>query len=396
MLSGKNILIGICGGIAAYKTQSLIRLLVKENANVKVVMTHEACNFVTPLTVSVLSQNPVIIDPYDKNNGQWNSHIDIALWADAFVVAPLTANTLAKMASGITDNMLLAIYLSCRTQLFIAPTMDVDMFEHSVTQDNIKKLKQNGAIVIEPTEGSLASGLIGKGRMEEPENILKVLQDFFSKKQTLKGKKVLISSGPTVEDIDPVRYISNYSSGKMGKALALEAANRGATVCFVSGPVNEYPEHSNIKVIKVKSSEQMYNSCIENYDDVDIAIMAAAVADYTVAKPEKQKIKKTNDDNLTLELKKTKDILKELGARKKKQLLVGFALETNNEKVNALAKLNSKNLDFIVLNSLNDKGAGFRTDTNKISIFKKNGEVLQGELKSKEMVAKDIFDAIGK
>jgi len=396
MLRGKKILIGITGGIAAYKIPFLIRLLIKEGASVKVIMTAEACNFVTPLTLSALSQNPVSIEPFNAADGTWHSHIELGSWADAFLLAPLTANTMAKMANGITDNLLLATYLAARCPIFYAPSMDVDMYHHKTTQKNIATLLEHGNILIAPHAGELASGLTGMGRLEEPQNIIEILNNYFNKQQTLTGKHVLISSGPTVESIDPVRYISNHSSGRMGKALALEAASRGASVTLVSGPVSDYPNHPLIQIVKVISAAEMHASCIEMFQNADIAIMAAAVADYTPENPEQVKIKK-REDGFSLNLVKTKDILAGLGKLKKSgQILVGFALETNNEIENAISKLHTKNLDFIVLNSLNDAGSGFGGDTNKISIISKNEVISEFELKTKANVAVDIFDFIQK
>jgi phosphopantothenoylcysteine decarboxylase/phosphopantothenate--cysteine ligase len=394
MLNGKKILIGITGGIAAYKIPFLVRLLIKEGAAVKIVMTREACNFVTPLTLSALSQNPVSIEPFNSNNGTWHSHIELGSWADAFVIAPLTANTMAKMATGITDGLLLSTYLACRCPVFFAPSMDVDMYHHTTTQQNIKALQSHGNRLIAPKEGDLASGLTGMGRLEEPENIVDILREYFSGKQSLAGKKILISSGPTIEAIDPVRYISNHSSGRMGNALALEAAERGASVTLVSGPVNDYPEHPLIETVKVSTAKEMYLSCTQLFSSMDIAIMAAAVTDYTPEHAEKEKIKK-NEVLLSLSLVKTKDILGALGkAKNKKQLLIGFALETNNEIENAFSKLDTKNLDFIVLNSLKDEGSGFGHETNKISIIGSDRGIKHFDLKSKTEVATDIFDFI--
>jgi len=396
MLKGKKILIGITAGIAAYKIPFLIRLLIKEGAAVKVVMTVEACDFVTPLTLSALSQNPVSIEPFSPADGTWHSHIELGSWADAFVIAPLTANTMAKMATGITDNLLLATYLAARCPVFYAPSMDVDMYHHKTTQQNISTLQSHGNILIAPHAGELASGLTGMGRLDEPQNIVEILQSYFAKQQTLSGKRVLISSGPTVERIDPVRFISNHSSGRMGNALALEAAARGAEVTIVSGPVAEYPQHPSIQIIKVNTAAEMYASCTEMFANADITIMAAAVADYTPQNPEKEKIKK-KDKTLSLNLLKTKDILADLGKQKKKgQLLVGFALETNNEIENAIHKLHTKNLDFIVLNSLKDTGSGFGVDTNKISIIGKDQVINEFKLKTKSEAAVDIFDSIQK
>lgn len=394
MLQGKKILVGITGGIAAYKIPFLIRLLIKEGASVKVVMTAEACNFVTPLTLSALSQNPVAIEPFSPADGTWHSHIELGSWADAFVIAPLTANTMAKMANGITDCLLLATYLAARCPVFYAPSMDVDMYHHRTTQQNIETLKAHGNILIAPHAGELASGLTGMGRLEEPQKIVEILVAFFAKQQSLSGKNVLISSGPTVEPIDPVRYISNHSSGQMGNALALEAASRGAKVTLVSGPVSEYPQHPSIQIVRVTTAAEMYKACIDYFSSAHIAIMAAAVADYTPEQPEKEKIKKTGD-GFQLTLVKTRDILAELGSRKtKEQFLVGFALETNNEVENAMQKLHTKSLDFIVLNSLKDEGSGFGVATNKISIIGKDKAITEFGLKSKPEVAADILDAV--
>lgn len=396
MLKGKKILIGITAGIAAYKIPFLIRLLIKEEAEVKVVMTSEACEFVTPLTLSVLSQNPVSIEPFSPADGTWHSHIELGSWADAFVIAPLTANTMAKMATGITDNLLLATYLAARCPVFYAPSMDVDMYHHQTTQHNISTLQSHGNILIAPHAGELASGLTGMGRLEEPQKIVEILHDFFAKQQTLSGKHILISSGPTIEPIDPVRFISNHSSGRMGNALALEAAARGALVTFVSGPVNNYPEHPSIQIIKVISASEMHSRCNELFPKSDICIMAAAVADYTPENPAPEKIKK-NDESFSVNLVKTRDILADLGKQKQKnQLLVGFALETNNEIDNAITKLHTKNLDFIVLNSLKDEGSGFGFDTNKVSIISKEHKISKFELKTKSEVAADLFDFIQK
>jgi len=394
MLKGKKILIGITGGIAAYKIPFLVRLLIKEGAVVKVIMTAEACNFVTPLTLSALSQNPVSIEPFNQSDGTWHSHIELGSWADVFLIAPLTANTMAKMATGITDSLLLATYLAARCPVFFAPSMDVDMYHHKTTQHNISTLQSHGNLLISPQAGELASGLTGMGRLEEPQQIVEILQNYFAKKQTLSGKHVLISSGPTIEPIDPVRYISNHSTGRMGYALALEAALRGARVTFVSGPVNNYPDHQSIELIKVNTAAEMHSAMKSVFDSADITIMAAAIADYTPQYPVKDKLKK-KEDTITLNLIKTIDILSDLGKRKnQKQVLVGFALETNNELPNASLKLESKNLDFIVLNSLKDEGSGFGFDTNKISIIDKKMNVSTFDLKPKQEVAVDIFNHI--
>jgi phosphopantothenoylcysteine decarboxylase/phosphopantothenate--cysteine ligase len=392
MLSGKKILIGITGSIAAYKIPFLIRLLIKEEAEVKIVMTQSACDFVTPLTLSALSQNPVSIQPFSESDGKWHSHIELGSWADVFLLAPLSANTMAKMTTGITDNLLMATYLAARCPVFFAPAMDVDMYNHPTTQANISKLQSFGNNLIAPREGELASGLSGYGRMEEPENIVAILRDFFLRNLDLSDKKVMITSGPTLEAIDPVRFISNHSSGRMGNALALEAAKRGAKVILISGPVNELPTHEAIEIVQVTTARQMYEACINRFPESDLCIMAAAVADYIPEYPSENKIKK-GESALTLNLVKSVDILAELGSKKRRgQVLAGFALETDNEINNAQAKLHKKNLDFIVLNSLKDTGAGFATSTNLVTILDKNGKVLPFELKSKALVAEDILD----
>lgn len=394
MLKGKKILIGITGSIAAYKIPLLIRLLKKEGAEVKIVMTPCAKDFVTPLTLSTLSQQPVLIEPYDKTDGSWNSHVDWGRWADVFIMAPVSANTLAKMASGIADNLLTTTYLAAKCTVFFAPAMDLDMFHHPTTQKNIDTLLSYGNHLIAPQEGELASGLCGAGRMEEPEEILRIVTDFFLKRNLLSGKKVLISAGPTYELIDPVRFIGNFSSGKMGYALAEDAAARGAQVALVSGPVGLKPLHPGISLISVTSAEQMAEACFSEFKSSDITIMAAAVADYTVTDPAPVKIKKSGD-KLTIELSKTTDILATLGKQKRAgQFLAGFALETDNEKSNALSKLKNKNLDMIVLNSLNDQGAGFGHDTNKVTIITSDGAEAEVPLKSKKDVATVILDVI--
>lgn len=394
MLKGKKILIGITGSIAAYKIPLLIRLLKKEGAEVKIVMTPCAKDFVTPLTLSTLSQQPVLIEPYDKTDGSWNSHVDWGRWADVFIMAPVSANTLAKMASGIADNLLTTTYLAAKCPVFFAPAMDLDMFHHPTTQKNIDTLLSYGNHLIAPQEGELASGLCGAGRMEEPEEILRIVRDFFLKCNNLSGRKVLISAGPTYELIDPVRFIGNFSSGKMGYALAEEASARGAQVVLVSGPVGMKPLHPGIRLISVTTAAQMADACFNEFKSSDITIMAAAVADYTVADPEPVKIKKTGE-KLTIELSKTTDILATLGKQKQAgQFLAGFALETDNEKSNALSKLKNKNLDMIVLNSLNDQGAGFGYDTNQVTIIMADGAETEVPLKSKKDVAAVILDVI--
>lgn len=394
MLQGKKILIGISGSIAAYKVPLLVRLLIKEGAEVKVVMSPVACDFVTPLTLSTLSLQPVLIEPYNKIDGSWNSHVDWGRWADLFVMAPVSANTLAKMAAGIADNLLTTTYLAAKCPVLFAPAMDLDMFHHPTTQKNIETLISYGNHLIQPQVGELASGLYGEGRMEEPETIFEVIRDYFLKINDLSGKRILISAGPTHEAIDPVRFIGNYSSGKMGFELAREAANRGARVILVAGPVDINLSHKNVDVIQVKSAKEMADACLEVFPECDLTIMAAAVADYTIDTPAPQKIKKAGD-KLSLELIKTTDILAEMGKMKKPgQFLTGFALETENETSNAFQKLKQKNLDLIVLNSLKDKGAGFGTDTNKVTLIFKDEITLSLPLASKTEVAKRIFDAI--
>jgi phosphopantothenoylcysteine decarboxylase/phosphopantothenate--cysteine ligase len=397
MLKGKNILVGVTGGIAAYKTATIIRLLVKEGADVKVVMSEHARDFITPLTLSTLSKNPVLTEFYNPENGDWNSHVDLGLWADLYLIAPATANSIAKMASGIADNLLLTAYLSARCPVMIAPSMDADMLKHPSTTINIETLKAFGNIILEPASGELASGLTGKGRMAEPEVIVKEIEKLLSKKKInkpLKGKKILINAGPTREPLDPVRFISNYSSGKMGIALADAAASYGADVYLVLGPVSILPESSSVRVTRVITAESMADECIKMFRDCDIAILSAAVADFTAVKIEKEKIKKSAD-SLTLKLKPTTDIAAALGKLKTgSQLLAGFALETNNEIKNATAKLKRKNLDLIVLNSLKEPGAGFEHSTNRITIIDKYNNIDKFELKSKEEAARDILDKI--
>lgn len=397
MLKGKHILLGVTGGIAAYKSASIIRLLVKDDADVKVIMTDNAKEFITPLTLSTLSKNPVLSEFFDYDNGDWNSHVDLGLWADLFLIAPATANTIAKMANGIADNLLLTTYFSTRCPVFVAPSMDMDMLKHPATVINMETLRAYGNHVLEPATGELASGLTGKGRMAEPEEIEKEIISFFSKKKSnkpLKGKNLLINAGPTREPIDPVRFISNYSSGRMGIALADEAAGYGASVNLVLGPVNIAPSHSGVKVISVKTAESMAYECISRFPECDIAILSAAVADFTPLTISSRKIKK-DAGTLTLELKPTTDIAEALGKLKNpSQVLAGFALETDNNVENAREKLRRKNLDLIVLNSLNEKGAGFDLPTNRITIIDKNNNIDNFELKSKNEVARDILDKI--
>ena len=395
-MQGKHILIGVTGGIAAYKTAYLIRDLVKRGAEVKVIMTEKAKAFITPLTLATLSRNPILVDFFDPTNGAWNSHVSLGLWADAYIIAPATANTIAKMAHGVADNLLTTTYLSARCPIFVAPAMDLDMYAHPTTQENIEYLKNKGVNIIDAASGFLASGLEGKGRMAEPEEISERVSAFFNSKQELSGKKVLITAGPTHEKIDPVRFIGNHSSGKMGYALAEECASRGADVYLVSGPVQIKAKHPNIKTISVESAQEMYEASNKEFDTSDICILCAAVADFRPETQADEKIKREKDD-LVIRLKPTQDIAASLGAKKKdNQILVGFALETNNEAENAQGKLIRKNLDFIVLNSLKDANACFGYDTNKITIIEKNCNSEAFCLKSKTEVAKDIIDKICK
>ena len=390
----KNIIIGVSGGIAAYKIPLLVRMLKKAGANVQVLMTPAAHDFVTPVTLSTLSGRPVLTDFIKDDTGSWNNHVSLALWADLMVFAPVTANTLAKMAHGQADNFLLAVYMSGKCPVMIAPAMDLDMYAHPSTKANLEKLQSYGYDIIPATEGELASGLTGYGRMEEPENIFARINDFFKKKTDLTGKKVLVTAGPTYESIDPVRFIGNHSSGKMGIAIAEEATARGAEVVLVLGPTHLQATHPNIQTIKVQNAAQMYEAVHKEFDTADITVMAAAVADFTPEQTAAQKIKKTGDA-MTLSLKATKDILASLGQKKNdNQILIGFAMETENEKANALKKLQKKNLDFIVLNSLREKNAGFKHDTNKVSILTKTGKVIDYPLKTKKAVAGDIFDLV--
>ncbi|MCC8118946.1 MAG: bifunctional phosphopantothenoylcysteine decarboxylase/phosphopantothenate--cysteine ligase CoaBC [Bacteroidales bacterium] len=394
-MTGKHIILGVSGGIAAYKIATLVRLLIKAGTEVQVVMTPNAKEFITPLTLSTLSRKPVISEFFTRNTGEWHSHVDLGLWADVMVVAPATASTIGKMAHGIADNMLITTYLSAKCPVFVAPAMDLDMMAHPSTTANIALLRSYGCHIIEPATGELASHLVGKGRMEEPENIVKALQDFFATRADLAGKKVLITAGPTHEKIDPVRFIGNYSSGKMGYALAQEAADRGAQVTLVSGPVALSIKHPNVNVVNVESATEMLNACTEHFADSDIAIMCAAVADYAPEECAESKIKREKSKAPTLKLKKNPDIAATLGKNKKRgQILAGFALETDNEIVNATDKIRRKNLDFIVLNSLRDPGAGFRTDTNKITILDAIGKVYPYPLKPKSGVANDIINYI--
>jgi phosphopantothenoylcysteine decarboxylase/phosphopantothenate--cysteine ligase len=395
VLSGKKILLGITAGIAAYKTASLVRLFIKLGADVKVIMTPASKDFITPLTLSTLSRNPVHSTFYDKEeeNEVWNNHVDLGLWADYFLIAPATANTLSKMANGTCDNLLLATYLSAKCPVYFAPAMDLDMYIHPSTKESLDKLKSFGNILIPAASGELASGLVGEGRMAEPQDILSFIENDVLLKLPLRGKKVLVTAGPTYEAIDPVRFIGNYSSGKMGFEIANAAANLGAEVILISGPTHQQIKHSFVKRIDVVSADDMYDQAHKYFNEVDIALLSAAVADYKPKNVAHQKIKK-KDSSLAMELAPTKDILASLGFIKKHQFLVGFALETNNEIENAKNKLQRKNLDLIVLNSLQDKGAGFATNTNKITIIDKDLNEKPFELKSKAAVAKDIINEI--
>jgi phosphopantothenoylcysteine decarboxylase/phosphopantothenate--cysteine ligase len=394
MLKGKKIILGITGSIAAYKAAYLLRFLIKEGAEVQVLMTAAAKEFITPVTMSALSGRPVLGEFFESGDGTWHSHVDLGLWADVMLVAPASANSMGKMASGICDNLLLTTYLSAKCPVFVAPAMDLDMFQHPANQKSMTVLKEYGATIIEPGTGELASGLCGKGRMEEPEVIVEKLKDFFSaeKKKPLSGKKVLVTAGPTYEKIDPVRFIGNYSSGKMGFAIAEELARRGAEVVLVAGPTQLKLKADNVQRIDVEGAAEMKQVCDDHFKSMDWAIMSAAVADYTPATVADAKMKRTGGQ-LTLELEATEDIAALLGKQKAEhQKLVGFALETNDAKANALAKLQKKNLDFIVLNSLEDEGAGFMVDTNKISIINKDNKMTEFPLKSKREVACDIVD----
>jgi phosphopantothenoylcysteine decarboxylase/phosphopantothenate--cysteine ligase len=396
MLKGKKIVIGITGSIAAYKIPFLVRLLIKEEAMVRIIMTPSAADFVTPLTLSTLSRSSVIIDPFKELTGEWNNHVELGRWADAMVFAPVTANTLGKMANGIADNFLVTAYLSAKCPIFIAPAMDLDMYEHPSTQKNIHILRSYGNIIIEPQVGELASGLSGPGRMEEPENILSTLTSFFKRKRDLSGKTILVTAGPTYEAIDPVRYIGNHSSGLMGFTIAEEAFDRGANVKLISGPSHLLPSTKEIHHEQVVSASEMFKACMTHFPSADIVIMAAAVADYTPADVSREKLKK-KEKMVSLEFKKTRDILEELGKLKKKnQLLVGFALESGEGIQNARNKLKKKNLDLVVLNSLDVKGAGFGVQTNKVTILSKKGMLMKGKLKDKREVASDILDVITK
>ena len=395
VLSGKKIVLGVSGGIAAYKTAILVRLFIKAGAEVQVIMTPASKDFVTPLTLSTLSKNPVYSTFYNEEdeNTEWNNHVEIGLWADLMVIAPATANTLSKMANGNCDNLLIATYLSAKCPVYFAPAMDLDMYKHNSTLNSFEKLKSFGNIIIPAESGELASGLSGEGRMAEPENIVSFIEKDIQSKLPLSGKKILITAGPTYEAIDPVRFIGNHSSGKMGFDIANEAAKLGAEVILVSGPTHQITNFSSIKVVKVISAEEMYIACHEYFTNVDVAICAAAVADYRPKVVADQKIKKSEAE-LSIQLEKTKDILASFGEQKKRQFLVGFALETENEIENAKLKIQKKNLDLIVLNSLKDEGAGFGKSTNKVTFIDKNFTVEPRDLKSKEMVAQDILEKV--
>jgi len=395
VLSGKKIVLGITAGIAAYKSAYLVRLLIKKGAYVKVVMTPSAKEFVTPLTLSTLSKNEVYssFTSEEDENAQWNNHVDLALWADFMIIAPATANTMSKMANGTCDNLLLAVYLSAKCPVYYAPAMDLDMYKHPTTLQSFEKLTSFGNIQIAATFGELASGLMGQGRMAEPEDIISFVETNILKNLPLRGKTIMITAGPTYEAIDPVRFIGNHSSGKMGFALAETAANLGAKVILISGPVSLKITNDFVSLIRVTSAQEMYDRAYENFENCDIAILSAAVSDFSPEVSASQKIKK-KADSLTLTLNKTKDILASLGEIKKDKYLVGFALETENEIENAKTKLKKKNLDLIVLNSLNDKGAGFKTDTNKVTLISRDNKVYPFEVKPKTEVAKDILQHI--
>jgi phosphopantothenoylcysteine decarboxylase/phosphopantothenate--cysteine ligase len=389
MLTNKNIILGVCGSIAAYKSAILVRLLIKAGANVKVILTTDAANFITPLTLATLSKNPVYTKYFEEETGVWSNHVELGLWADYMIIAPASANTIGKMANGLCDNLLSAVYLSAKCPVYYAPAMDLDMWKHDSTKANIKKLKEFGNKMISPTSGELASGLYGEGRMAEPEEIIAFLLAEISKDLPLVGTKVMVTAGPTYEPIDPVRFIGNHSSGKMGFAIADEMARLGAEVTLITGPTAESSSQT-VHRVNVKTAAEMLDACTQAFPDTEIAIMSAAVADYTPTHVASQKIKK-KDTDFTIALKKTTDILFTLGEMKReKQILVGFALETENEEENARYKLKKKNLDLIVLNSLQDEGAGFQKDTNKITIFNRAEEKTTYQIKSKVEVAKDI------
>lgn len=396
MLKGKHIILGITGSIAAYKAAYLLRLFIKQGAEVQVVMTPAGKEFITPVTLSSLSGKPVVSEFFTANTGEWHSHVDLGLWADAMIVAPATASTIGKMAHGIADNMLVTTYLSCKAPVFVAPAMDLDMYAHPSTRHNLELLRSYGNHIIEPATGELASHLTGKGRMEEPEQIVAVLDRFFDRPQPLAGKRVLVTAGPTYEKIDPVRFIGNYSSGKMGFALAEACAEAGAEVTLVAGPVSLTTSHASIHRVDVESAAEMYRAAVDAYDRADAAIMCAAVADYAPETVSDVKLKRSGDERV-LRLKPNPDIAAELGRRKRPgQCLVGFALETNDEESNARLKMEKKNLDFIVLNSLRDAGAGFRCDTNKVTVIGREDEPVEIPCKLKTEVAADIVDILAR
>lgn len=394
MLNGKKILLGVCGSIASYKAATLIRLLLEAGATVQVVMTQEATSFITPLTLATLSKNPVLVDYYKTETGEWNNHVQLGLWADLLLIAPVSANTIAKMANGLCDNLLTAVYLSAKCPVYFAPAMDLDMWKHPSAKSNIEKLISYKNILIKPAYGELASGLVGEGRLAEPKDIIAFLNQSLGGMLLLAGKKALVTAGPTFEAIDPVRFIGNHSSGKMGFKLADELANLGAEVTLVAGPSNQETQNKNVKRINITSAEEMLQQCLTYFPDARICVMNAAVADFTPKVVADKKMKK-QDQNLTIELKPTVDILQTLGTQKKHgQILVGFALETNDGERYALDKLHKKNLDLIVLNSLADAGAGFKTDTNKVTMIDKNLQKTVFELKTKAEVAADICQKI--
>ena len=393
VLEGKKIVLGMTGGIAVYKTVVLLRLLIKEGAEVQVVMTPNAKEFVAPLTFSTLSQKPVISEFFNANTGEWHSHVDLGLWSDLMIIAPATASTIAKMANGVADNMLITTYLSAKSPVMVSPAMDLDMWAHPSTQRNITTLMRDGVEIIQPQSGFLASGLEGKGRMAEPDEILKRVKDFFGTKETLLGKKAVVTAGPTYENIDPVRFIGNYSSGKMGFEIAKELEKRGAEVTLISGPVHlDFQFSGRVRRFDVTSADEMYKATLDVFKDSDMAIFAAAVADYAPEKISTEKLKRESLPTMNLTLRRNPDIAAEMGKIKKNQLTIGFALETDNEKDNAIKKLQKKNFDWIVLNSLRDPEAGFNKDTNKITMLSKSGEEIDFEAKSKREVAKDIID----
>jgi len=388
-LKGKNILIGITGSIAAYKAAMLVRLLVKEGASVKVLMTQYAKEFITPLTMATLSKNPILVDFFNPENGEWNSHVDLGTWADLYLISPATANTIGKMANGIADNLLLTTYLSAKCDVMVAPAMDLDMYQHPANLKNLETLKTYGNIIVEPATGELASGLSGKGRMEEPERILHTVAEHFNAKKKLTAKKFLVTAGPTYEQIDPVRFIGNYSSGKMGYAIAEQLSEQGAEVHLISGPTNLQLQDASIILHNVQTAEEMHDKAVELFPEMDGAVLSAAVSDFKASETYNEKVKSGNKP-WTIELEPTKDIAASLGKKKESQLLVGFALETTNEEENARAKIQKKKLDFIVLNSLKEEGAGFQYDTNKIKIIDNQNTITDFELKSKTEVAQDI------